>query len=113
MPASGTDTEVYPFPGCCEHSDRVHSSKACQITGCSCKRRRIIVPPVETIPLEVDLDGEGPDHVAARAYGDAVYEAVVLSMDGQHVRAALRIEFALAAMLEHITEAREEGPREP
>lgn len=31
---------LYPFVGCCEHAFRVHSTKACQIPGCQCKRRR-------------------------------------------------------------------------
>lgn len=56
------ETGLYPFEGCCEHSFRVHSSKACQITGCSCKRRRqlpSIVPAGGSLVearLDVDRD---------------------------------------------------------
>ena len=43
---------LYPFEECCEHPFRHHSSKACQIPGCPCKRRRqlpaatVAPPPV-------------------------------------------------------------------
>ena len=51
---------IYPFEECCEHPFRVHSGKACQIPGCSCKRRRQL-PPAPLAPTVAK--GERPDLV--------------------------------------------------
>lgn len=55
---------LYPFAGCCEHPFRVHSSKACQIGECQCKRRRQLprpaIPPEVTRAVVDAATGKGP-----------------------------------------------------
>lgn len=56
---------IYPFEDCCEHPFRVHSSKACQVPLCPCKKRRQLPRPPVAPKLVQGEPGDLVTHLQA------------------------------------------------